>query len=53
MSIALTYKIKELESKLQEVLKRLEALEKVYNAENVTENDAPKRRGRPSKHDNA
>lgn len=52
MSIALTQKVKELETRLQEVLQRLETLEKVYNDENVNEIDPPKRRGRPPKNEN-
>lgn len=52
MSIALTTKVKELEARLKEALERIDALEKAYNTEQLTEIDPPKRRGRPPKYEN-
>lgn len=51
MSIALTQKVKELETLVRELKDRLEALESVYNADQDPV-DPPKRRGRPPKHEN-
>lgn len=51
MSIALTQKVKELETLVRELKARLEALESVYNAIQDPI-DPPKRRGRPPKHEN-
>lgn len=52
MSIALTQKVKELESIVKGLVARLEALEKGYTADSQTSNEEPpRRRGRRPKHE--
>jgi len=52
MSIALTQKVKELETFIKELAARLEALEKGYTADSQPSNEEPpRRRGRRPKHE--